>query len=112
MVQVLSLTLGMAVSVCCAIVFLLYAFLLAVCVCMSSLLVQRQMKKQCQNSKQTVIVCLDVWRACPLCVVSLILQHFAILLKYVIHVAIPDIPGWVAEEMAKLEYRRREAFKV
>ena len=40
------------------------------------------------------------------------LQHFAILLKYVIHVAIPDIPGWVAEEMAKLEYRRREAFKV
>lgn len=40
------------------------------------------------------------------------LQHFAILLKYIIHVAIPDIPGWVAEEMAKLEYRRREAFKV
>lgn len=25
---------------------------------------------------------------------------------------IPDIPGWVAEEMAKLEYQRREAFKV
>jgi hypothetical protein len=39
-------------------------------------------------------------------------QHFAILLKYVIHVAIPDIPGWVADQMAKLEYRRREAFKV
>ncbi|XP_045062176.1 anoctamin-8-like isoform X3 [Coregonus clupeaformis] len=38
-------------------------------------------------------------------------QHFAILLKYIIHVAIPDIPGWVADEMAKLEYRRREAFK-
>lgn len=40
------------------------------------------------------------------------LQHFAILLKYIIHVAIPDIPDWVADEMAKLEYRRREAFKV
>ncbi|XP_059915599.1 anoctamin-8-like isoform X1 [Gadus macrocephalus] len=40
-----------------------------------------------------------------------LLEHFAILLKYVIHVSIPDIPGWVADEMAKLEYRRREAFK-
>ena len=40
------------------------------------------------------------------------LQHFAILLKYVIHMAIPDIPGWVADEMAKLEYKRREALKV
>ncbi|KAM6948768.1 anoctamin-8-like [Aplochiton taeniatus] len=44
-----------------------------------------------------------------ICIV--LLEHFAILLKYVIHVAIPDIPGWVADEMAKLEYRRREAFK-
>lgn len=40
------------------------------------------------------------------------LQHFAILLKYIIHVAIPDIPTWVREEMAKLDYQRREAFKV
>ncbi|XP_032992527.1 anoctamin-8 [Lacerta agilis] len=40
-----------------------------------------------------------------------VLEHFALLLKYVIQVAIPDIPGWVAEEMAKLEYQRREAFK-
>ncbi|KFP84885.1 Anoctamin-8, partial [Acanthisitta chloris] len=39
------------------------------------------------------------------------LQHFALLLKYIIQVAIPDIPAWVAEEMAKLEYQRREAFK-
>lgn len=39
-------------------------------------------------------------------------QHVALLLKYVIQVAIPDIPAWVAEEMAKLEYQRREAFKV
>lgn len=40
------------------------------------------------------------------------LQHFALFLKYIIQVAIPDIPAWVAEEMAKLEYQRREAFKV
>lgn len=40
------------------------------------------------------------------------MQHFALLLKYIIHVVIPDIPGWVAEEMAKLEFQRREAFKV
>ncbi|KAL8177905.1 UNVERIFIED_CONTAM: Anoctamin-8 [Gekko kuhli] len=40
-----------------------------------------------------------------------VLEHFAFLLKYVIQVAIPDIPAWVAEEMAKLEYQRREAFK-
>lgn len=26
--------------------------------------------------------------------------------------AIPDIPTWVKEEMAKLDYQRREAFKV
>lgn len=63
-----------------------------------------------------VMVRFDV--PCCNCVLSLSLcglggfQHFAILLKYIIHVAIPDIPGWVAEEMAKLEYRRREAFKV
>uniref|UniRef100_A0A8C6XH55 Anoctamin n=1 Tax=Naja naja TaxID=35670 RepID=A0A8C6XH55_NAJNA len=41
-----------------------------------------------------------------------VLEHFALLLKYIIQVAIPDIPAWVAEEMAKLEYQRREAFKV
>ncbi len=39
-------------------------------------------------------------------------QHFAVLLKYIIHVAIPDIPSWVGEEMAKLEFQRKEAFKV
>ncbi|XP_061550773.1 anoctamin-8-like isoform X2 [Phycodurus eques] len=52
------------------------------------------------------------WLSPEMTVVSIVLlEHFAILLKYIIHVAIPDIPGWVAEEMAKLEYRRREAFK-
>ncbi|KAJ6664309.1 hypothetical protein lerEdw1_008528 [Lerista edwardsae] len=40
-----------------------------------------------------------------------VLEHFVLLLKYIIQVAIPDIPAWVAEEMAKLEYQRREAFK-
>ncbi|KAM9791166.1 anoctamin-8 isoform 2-T2 [Syngnathus typhle] len=52
------------------------------------------------------------WLSPEMTVISIVLlEHFAILLKYVIHVAIPDIPAWVAEEMAKLEYRRREAFK-
>ncbi|XP_027876430.1 anoctamin-8 isoform X2 [Xiphophorus couchianus] len=52
------------------------------------------------------------WLSAEMTIISIVLlEHFAILLKYVIHVAIPDIPGWVADEMAKLEYRRREAFK-
>ncbi|KAM9687665.1 anoctamin-8 isoform 1-T1 [Trichechus inunguis] len=52
------------------------------------------------------------WLGPEAAIVSLVvLEHFALLLKYLIHVAIPDIPGWVAEEMAKLQYQRREAFK-
>ncbi|XP_028329280.1 anoctamin-8 isoform X2 [Gouania willdenowi] len=52
------------------------------------------------------------WLSPEMTIVSIVLlEHFAILLKYIIHVAIPDIPGWVADEMAKLEFRRREAFK-
>ncbi|XP_061093191.1 anoctamin-8 isoform X2 [Conger conger] len=52
------------------------------------------------------------WLSPEMAIISIvILEHFAILLKYVIHIAIPDIPGWVADEMAKLEYQRREAFK-
>ncbi|KAM8764704.1 anoctamin-8 isoform 4-T4 [Rhynchonycteris naso] len=52
------------------------------------------------------------WLGPEAAIVSVVvLEHFALLLKYLIHVAIPDIPGWVAEEMAKLEYQRREAFK-
>ncbi|CAB1325932.1 unnamed protein product, partial [Coregonus sp. 'balchen'] len=51
------------------------------------------------------------WLSPEMVIISIVvLEHFAILLKYIIHVAIPDIPGWVADEMAKLEYRRREAF--
>ncbi|XP_061594784.1 anoctamin-8 isoform X1 [Cololabis saira] len=52
------------------------------------------------------------WLSPEMAIVSIvILEHFAILLKYIIHVAIPDIPTWVREEMAKLDYQRREAFK-
>ncbi|XP_056598797.1 anoctamin-8 isoform X1 [Triplophysa dalaica] len=52
------------------------------------------------------------WLSPEMAIVSVVvLEHFAILLKYVIHIAIPDIPNWVADEMAKLEYQRREAFK-
>ncbi|XP_028834421.1 anoctamin-8 isoform X1 [Denticeps clupeoides] len=52
------------------------------------------------------------WLSPEMTIISIILlEHFAILLKYIIHVAIPDVPGWVADEMAKLEYRRREALK-
>uniref|UniRef100_A0A8D3BVR8 Anoctamin n=1 Tax=Scophthalmus maximus TaxID=52904 RepID=A0A8D3BVR8_SCOMX len=52
------------------------------------------------------------WLSPEIAIISIvILEHFAILLKYIIHVAIPDIPTWVREEMAKLDYQRREAFK-
>ncbi|XP_059494560.1 anoctamin-8 isoform X2 [Stegostoma tigrinum] len=44
-------------------------------------------------------------------ILVVVLEHFAFLLKYVLQIAIPDVPAWVAEEMAKLEYQRREAFK-
>ncbi|XP_052471742.1 anoctamin-8 [Carassius gibelio] len=52
------------------------------------------------------------WLSPEMAIISVVvLEHFAILLKYLIHVAIPDIPNWVADEMAKLEYQRREALK-
>uniref|UniRef100_A0A4W3HNR3 Anoctamin n=1 Tax=Callorhinchus milii TaxID=7868 RepID=A0A4W3HNR3_CALMI len=52
------------------------------------------------------------WLSSEMAVISVvILEHFAFLLKYVLTSAIPDVPAWVAEEMAKLEYQRREAFK-
>ncbi|KAJ0065058.1 hypothetical protein NL108_002165, partial [Boleophthalmus pectinirostris] len=52
------------------------------------------------------------WLSPEMAIISIvILEHFAMLLKYIIHVAIPDIPSWVKEEMAKLDYQRREAFK-
>ncbi|XP_043946595.1 anoctamin-8 isoform X2 [Protopterus annectens] len=52
------------------------------------------------------------WLTLEMAIVSVVvLEHFALILKYMIHIVIPDIPSWVAEEMAKLEYQRREAFK-
>ncbi|MPC57690.1 Anoctamin-8 [Portunus trituberculatus] len=38
-------------------------------------------------------------------------QHAMIALKYGISYAIPDIPDWVATEMAKVEFQRREALR-
>uniref|UniRef100_S4R9Z9 Anoctamin n=1 Tax=Petromyzon marinus TaxID=7757 RepID=S4R9Z9_PETMA len=40
-----------------------------------------------------------------------LLEHCGLLLKYTILKLIPDVPSWVAEEMAKLEFQRRETFK-
>ncbi|MBN3303003.1 ANO8 protein, partial [Amia calva] len=60
----------------------------------------------CYLIGQLGVTCLTVCTCMCFCA-----QHFAMLLKYIIHIAIPDIPSWVADEMAKLEYQRREAFK-
>ncbi|KAG0713299.1 Anoctamin-8 [Chionoecetes opilio] len=40
-----------------------------------------------------------------------VLEHALIALKYGISYAIPDIPDWVATEMAKVEFQRREALR-
>ena len=39
------------------------------------------------------------------------LQHVLLAVKFFISYAIPDTPHWVATEMAKIEYRRREIEK-
>lgn len=39
------------------------------------------------------------------------LEHAILGLKLAISIAIPDIPGWVQTELAKLEYKRRQALK-
>merc|ERR1712107_980062 len=41
----------------------------------------------------------------------IILEHVLLLVKIWIAYIIPDIPSWVATEMAKIEWRRREAEK-
>jgi len=38
-------------------------------------------------------------------------QHLMLALKVAIACAIPDVPSWVATEMAKIEYKRREIEK-
>ncbi|XP_074651882.1 anoctamin-8-like [Tubulanus polymorphus] len=40
-----------------------------------------------------------------------VLEHLVLAMKCGIAYAIPDIPHWVEQEMAKWEFRRREAFK-
>ncbi|KAJ8983111.1 hypothetical protein NQ317_001855 [Molorchus minor] len=37
------------------------------------------------------------------------LEHIMLIIRFIITCAIPDIPGWLATEMAKIEWARREA---
>lgn len=39
------------------------------------------------------------------------LEHIMLAIRFVITCAIPDIPNWVATEMAKVEFLRREAVR-
>jgi anoctamin-8 len=39
------------------------------------------------------------------------LQHIMLTIRFIITYAIPDLPSWVATEMAKVEFSRREAFR-
>ncbi|XP_013784235.2 anoctamin-8-like isoform X2 [Limulus polyphemus] len=41
----------------------------------------------------------------------IVLEHIILALKFGIAYAIPDVPHWVATEMAKVEFQRREASK-
>ncbi|KAK7063201.1 Anoctamin-8 [Halocaridina rubra] len=40
-----------------------------------------------------------------------LLEHILIALKYGISYAIPDVPEWIENKMAKIEFQRREALK-
>lgn len=35
-----------------------------------------------------------------------------LVIRFIITCAIPDIPGWLATEMAKIEWARREASRI
>lgn len=39
------------------------------------------------------------------------LEHIMLAIRFVISCVIPDIPSWVATEMAKVEFLRREAVR-
>lgn len=39
-------------------------------------------------------------------------QHIMLVIRFIITCAIPDIPGWLAAEMAKIEWARREASRI
>lgn len=38
-------------------------------------------------------------------------QHIVLVIVLALRIAIPEIPGWLATEMAKVEFQRREAIK-
>ncbi|KRT84827.1 hypothetical protein AMK59_653 [Oryctes borbonicus] len=40
------------------------------------------------------------------------LEHIMLCIRFIITCAIPDIPGWLATEMAKIEWARREASRL
>ncbi|CAG9813563.1 unnamed protein product [Phaedon cochleariae] len=40
------------------------------------------------------------------------LEHIMLVIRFIITCAIPDIPGWLATEMAKIEWARREAGRI
>ena len=44
-------------------------------------------------------------------VLIVVLEHLMLLVKLLIALAIPDVPSWVAAEMAKIEFERREIHK-
>ncbi|GAB6032991.1 hypothetical protein CHUAL_012183 [Chamberlinius hualienensis] len=44
-------------------------------------------------------------------ILIVVLEHILLAIKFGLAFVIPDIPEWVATEMAKVEYRRREALR-
>lgn len=41
----------------------------------------------------------------------LFIKHVVLAIKFAVSYAIPDIPEWVEDEIAKVEHKRREAEK-
>ncbi|XP_019619583.1 PREDICTED: anoctamin-8-like isoform X1 [Branchiostoma belcheri] len=46
-----------------------------------------------------------------LIIMAVVVEHALIALKFILSYAIPDIPEWVEKEMAKVEFKRRQAHK-
>ncbi|CAH1254178.1 ANO8 [Branchiostoma lanceolatum] len=46
-----------------------------------------------------------------LIIMAVVVEHAVIALKFILSYAIPDIPEWVEKEMAKVEFKRRQAHK-
>ena len=53
------------------------------------------------------VMCTRLCLADPL--IMCFLQHIMLSMRFIITCAIPDLPSWVATEMAKVEFARREA---